>query len=75
MKSIWGVIVTYLAVQGLVIAAMILMMFVAFAAVFTNWLMTSIGFSEEVASYGMTASTFISIYIAFQIYSAVKYRK
>ena len=75
MKSIWGVIVTYLAVQGLVIAAMILMMFVAFAAVFTNGLMTSIGFSEAVASYGMTASTFISIYIAFQIYSAVKYRK
>ena len=73
--KIWGVIAAYLAVQGLIVVAVFLMMFVAFAAMFTQWIIISLGFSEEVASYGMTASTFISIYIAFQMYSAVKFRK
>ena len=73
--KIWGAVAAYLAVQGLIVVAMLLMAFIGFAAVFTQWLMLSLGFSEEVASYGMTASTFIAIYLAFQMYSAVKYRK
>lgn len=73
--KIWGAIAAYLAVQGLIVVAMLLMAFIGFAAVFTQWLMLSLGFSEEVASYGMTASTFIAIYLAFQMYSAIKYRK
>ena len=75
IMKIWGAIAAYLAVQGLIVVAMLLMAFIGFAAVSTQWLMLSLGFSEEVASYGMTASTFISIYLAFQMYSAVKYRK
>lgn len=72
MSKLKGFIVSYLAVNGLLLAAPFFLVLVSMPAVFVGAVLSKMGVSEEISQFGMLGTVFVSIYLAFNIYSAIR---
>ena len=72
MSKIKSFIVSYLAVKVFLLAAPFFLVLVSMPAVFVGGVLTKMGVSEEIAQFGMLGTVFVSIYLAFNIYSAIR---
>jgi hypothetical protein len=75
MKSIKAVIVTYLAIYGFLMIAPFFLALVSIPALIVLSILRRFNVSEDVSNGASFIMVFISIYVFFQIYSAVKFRR
>lgn len=75
MHYIKGIIVTYLAIYGIVFIAPFFLLIVSIPAVLVGGFLSMVGLSEDIAMIGSMITVFVSVYIFFQIYSAVRFKR
>jgi hypothetical protein len=75
MKAIKGVIITYLAIYGFLLIAPFFLALVSLPALVVMNVLGRLGVSEDIANGAAFMAMLVSVYVFFQIYSAVKFRK
>lgn len=75
MERLKGALISYLAIQGFLLLAPLFLVMASLPAVFVGGILAKLGFEQETTQFFMFGTVLVSIYVFFQIYSAVRMKQ